>query len=93
MKIQIDTDKKTIKVLENVKLGKLINLLKNLLGKDYEEYLLESGEIQYIYWQNPIYIPTTWPYWGTGDPFWPTFTTTNGIYNIETQDTVGSIKS
>ena len=91
MKIQLDTEKKTVKVLEDVELGKLIKLLKNLLGEDYNKFTLMSYEYtSYIPWINPIIIEPWKPY----TPYYTWLTTTGDTtYNVELQETVGSIKS
>jgi len=40
MKFEIDTDKKTIRLKEDVKLSDLIQELKDLLDRDWENYTL-----------------------------------------------------
>jgi hypothetical protein len=91
MKIQLDTEKKTVKVLEDVELGKLIKALKKLLREDYNEFTLISYEYtSYIPWINPIIIEPWKPY--TPPYYWYT-ATNSGVYNLELQETVGSIKS
>ena len=91
MKLQIDTEKKTVKVLEDVELGKLIKALKKLFGEDYDEFTLVSYEYSsYIPWINPIIIEPWRPY--TPPYYWYT-TTGNTTYNIELQETTEPIKS
>jgi len=86
MKIQIDTNKKTIQVLGNVKLDELIELLKSMLGESYKEYLLINEQISYPYqpWINPIILPYYVPYTPTNP--WPTITCNTGTYNLELQE-------
>jgi hypothetical protein len=87
MRIQIDTKLRTIKVDENVKFKELIKVLKNLLPKEWEEYILEASSI--IYWTNPIpYYPyTPWRIgnvtYGTSGESVPLTTT---VYNVEVMD-------
>jgi len=40
MKFEIDTDKKTIRLKEDVKLSDLVQELKDLLDRDWENYTL-----------------------------------------------------
>ena len=50
MKFEIDTDKKTIRLKENVKLSDLIQELKDLLDRDWENYALIMDEkVEYVY--------------------------------------------
>lgn len=54
MKIQLDTEKKTIKLDSNVKLEKLIDTLEKLLPKgEWKKFTLETNT-QISYWTNPI---------------------------------------
>ena len=72
MKIQIDTDKKVLRLESDINLGEFMKKVKVLFPDDgWKDYKLETNvEIQ---WQNPIYIDR-WvqPYY----PWWPTVTPT-----------------
>jgi hypothetical protein len=82
MKLQIDTNKKTIQIIEDINLGELIKALKGMLGEDYKEYLLLNGNMTYTYypWINPIIIPYS-------IPTWPSITCSTGTYNVEVVST------
>lgn len=82
MKLQIDYDKKTITLENNVNLGDLFERIDQLLP-EWKEWQLETKtEIQ---WSNPIYIErwlqpgSPWP----NSPIYTGVNTTTGIYNIE----------
>jgi len=92
MRVQIDTNAKTIKVDENVKFSELIKVLNKLLPKEWKDYTLEASGVWY--WYNSI--PWTWNEpWRVGDvTYRPSITCepehgmTNGtvassVYNIE----------
>jgi hypothetical protein len=87
MKFQIDTENKTIKVLEDVNLKKMVSFLKDLLKEDYEKYSFISTDV-YTYTSYPIVVqPYQYPYTytKTGDITW--FTTSgSAVYNIELQE-------
>lgn len=90
MNLQIDTEKKTIKLEEDVNLGKLFEVLEMLLPNErWREYKLLYGGI--THWADPIIYQ---PYVGSPNPdkpFWEqpwctsgTITTSSGtttIYN------------
>lgn len=89
MKIQIDTDNKTVKVEGTVNFNELIKAVKKLLPEDWQKYSLESGTI--IQWSNPIIIHdyNDWwhhpyrpwyPYYGT------TISGTHGAFTLTTTD-------
>jgi len=69
MKIQLDSEKKTIKIEGNVKLSDLVKHLESLLPKDspcgyWKDYELECNTM-ITYWSNPIIIKEyTRPWWG-----------------------------
>lgn len=71
MKIQIDTTNKLVKVLEPAMLKDLTDLLKQMLGVEYDNYTIWFTS-ECITWYAPIYIPYTplQPY------TWPTITYT-----------------
>jgi hypothetical protein len=88
MKIQIDTQQKTIAILENCNIEELIKALKAMLGDTYKEYSLHPYTYTYWYsypwikwdWASPYIITTGTPLidynsGGTSD--------TKAIYNIE----------
>ena len=56
MKLQIDTDKKTIKIEENINLKKLIDSIKKLFpDKEWEGYELQTNTT-ILNWSSPVYI-------------------------------------
>lgn len=62
MKLQIDTENKTIKIEEAVNIDKFIKMVKKLFpNNEWKEYELEVGTI--TYWTNPypIIYPLTYP--------------------------------
>lgn len=92
MKLQIDTNLKTIKIEEDVNLGELMDMLNSFFPNDkWKEFSLKPELI--TNWINPVTIPyvpyvPTYPYpWtgpivtyedGTGFP-----QITEGTYNVE----------
>jgi hypothetical protein len=67
MKLQLDTDKKIIKIDENVKLTKLFSLVKKLLPNgEWQDFTLETNTV-IEHWHNPIiyrdYYPVAKPWW------------------------------
>ncbi len=70
MRIQLDTEKKTIKVDGNVELKELVEALEKLLPKGlWKEFTLQNEPI--TLWQNPIIIEREVrrePYWNP--PIW-----------------------
>ena len=98
MRLQLDTDNKTITLEEDVKLGKLTDTLESLLpnGRWAEFTLLRNTVVN---WQSPIIIekyPEPTPYWqpwinypnGTGAPIDPlpsttSYNYTSGVFNID----------
>ena len=72
MKLQLDTQKKTIKVEEAVKLSELVDILNKILPNAWKEYTLESNTIIQN-WTNPIVIEKKIyePYWYKEQlPYW-----------------------
>jgi hypothetical protein len=68
MKLQLDTDNKTIKIDESVKLTKLMQVVKKLLpnGEWQDFTLITNTTIQH--WSSPViykeYYPTpSYPWW------------------------------
>ena len=90
MRLQIDTEAKTIRVEESIVIKDLMNGLRKLFPNgEWKEYKLETNCT--IYWSNPIviepYRPYTWP-WTSYPPYqYDTnpciFTSSDGIYNIQ----------
>ena len=82
MKIQIDTNNKTVEVLEDINLALLVKALKVMLGNDYDKYtFIIYNRYTYYPWINPIsvpYVPSS-PYPYT----WPTTICGTGTYNID----------
>ena len=99
MKLQLDTEKKTIKLEDSVGLGELIDTLEKLLPNGaWRDFTIETNT-NIEYWGNPIIIKETNPIWVEPYPRTPWITydinTTGsgiekndwqfntGVYNIE----------
>lgn len=87
MKIQIDTDVKTIKVMEDVKLTDLIKAIKNLFPNDeWLEYKLETNTVIHN-WNYPIivnpYSHRPHPWWWQGATSCATPNNHNTVFNLE----------
>ena len=94
MKIQLDTTSKTVKIEEDVKISKLIEVLKKILPNDWKYFTLET-HTTITHWSAPIIIreyPTypshpTYPwYYSTGDISFKAETNyqlKSGVYNLE----------
>lgn len=80
MKIQIDTELKTIKIDEGIKLGEFTDKIRKLLP-DWKEYMLMPDTI--TYWTNPVIYQDPIPSY----PWWeqPPTICDSGVYNIELQ--------
>lgn len=68
MKLQIDTEAKTIKLEGNVNTEKLFRFLKGTFPKTWGDFEICPEVINNTTWINPIYVPYTpihhWrPYW------------------------------
>ena len=98
MKMQIDTDKKTVKIESDVSLSELFNTLKKLFpNNEWKDFTLVSSST-ITYWREPLIIreiererwPTPWQPWystrlankNTGDTQ-KTQSLKSGIYNVE----------
>jgi hypothetical protein len=86
MKIQIDTEKKVIKIEDTIKLTDLFDSLEKLFPKDeWKEYSLETGTV--INWSSPIvwrdYITPGWRTRWYPNYYEVTCGNTTGTYNIE----------
>ncbi len=63
MKIQLDTENKTIKLDSNVEFRELINTLGKLLPKGaWKDFTLQTN-VTINNWGNPYIIKETWPTW------------------------------
>lgn len=78
MRIQLDSEKKTIKIEGNVKLSELVKYLESLLPRDcklgyWKDYELETN-VSITYWSNPIVIEKYTPYkpWWEYQPYYGT---------------------
>ncbi len=69
MKFEIDTENKTIKIQEDVKLSDLVQELKDLLDRDWENYTLIMNNVGRIH-KNipPTYTPPNNPDTGPYKP-------------------------
>lgn len=72
MKVQIDTDAKTIKLENEVSIGKLIEFLERLnIDTDWKEYkLLTNTVIKWNEYPTIIYRDYHYPYNPYGRPYW-----------------------
>lgn len=89
MKIQLDTDNKTIKIEDSVNLGDFINYIKKILPHgEWKDFKLEVNTI--ISWVNPIVIEPYKPY----SPYypWPWYCSTGG-YNDKSNVNYQSLTS
>ncbi len=83
MKIQLDTDKKTIEIEDEVKLSSLFETLEKLLpGEEWKSFTLETNTSIHQ-WSNPIVIRErtypTYPWWGSA-----VYCSTNAVQNFKT---------
>ncbi len=61
MKLQIDTDSKTIKIEQDIKLSVLIKNLKGMFpGGEWKNFTLETNTV-IQHWNNPIIIDRPYP--------------------------------
>lgn len=83
MKIQINTEEKTVVLIDDVKLTDLIAFL----GDDYPQWTIKRTTE--VLWSNPSIIykdrrPYTWPW---QDPYYITCgTITTSLYNVDVRD-------
>jgi len=88
MKIQIDTEKKVLRLESDVNLEEFMSKIKTLFPNgEWKEYKLETNVE--IHWTNPIYIDRwhypTYPWWPTWNPTiyeTPVITCEGGPYGI-----------
>ena len=80
MKIQIDTEKKVLRLESDVNLGEFMTKIKVLFPKgEWKDFKLETNvEVK---WSNPIYIDR-WHY--PSYPWWPTWTPITYEYSSDT---------
>lgn len=82
MKLQLDTDKKTIKIEESVNIGEFLKTLNQLLPNElWKEFTLEVVPLSIDWPQNPIiipqpYVPPVYPM----NPVYPTYPPINPLY-------------
>lgn len=71
MKFEIDTENKTIKLKEEVKLADLVQELKDLLDRDWEDYtLIMDDRVEYVYKSiPPTYTPPNTPNQDPDNPY------------------------
>lgn len=86
MRLQIDTNAKTIKVEQTVKIKELISAIKKLLPEEWEDYSLETGTV--IYWPSyPVIrydsIPYVNPIWKWPEVTCSSKTVSAGTYYCE----------
>ena len=90
MKLQIDTENKTIRVDQNVLFSDLLKVLNKLLPKEWKNYTLESNTVIYSWYPHYTYYypsiePIKWDVtYGTthtlsGEPNEATIS----VYNVE----------
>ena len=88
MKIQLDTENKTIKLEKEVVLSKLIETLEKLLPNgEWKEFTLETNTVIH-HWSNPVVIPSVIPYPVPTypRPYWPWYSYTRLDSNLHPAD-------
>ena len=86
MKMQLDTTNKTIKIEENVKISKLIEVLKQMLPTDWKNFTLET-HTTIVNWNEP-YIIREYPRRQWFESPW--YCSTNAINMSETSTIKGT---
>jgi hypothetical protein len=84
MKIQLDTENKTIKLEKDVVLSTLIETLEKLLPHgEWKEFTLETNTVIH-HWSNPVVIPSVIPYPvpPSPRPHWPWYSFTGLESNL-----------
>ena len=88
MKIQLDTENKTIKLEKDVVLSKLIETLEKLLPNgEWKEFTLETNTVIH-HWSNPVVLPSVIPYPVPTypRPHWPWYSFTSLESNLHPAD-------
>jgi hypothetical protein len=88
MKIQLDTENKTIQLEKDVVLSKLIETLEKLLPNGaWKEFTLETNTV-IPQWSNPVVIPSVIPYPVPPypRPSWPWYSYTSLESNLHPAD-------
>ncbi len=93
MKLQIDTEAKTVKIDELVNISELVKVLRKMLP-DWKEYSIMSD----VVWSYPLYPSYPYYMWDTGSEWIrfdgvsgangttcgnPVLTTSDTVYNVE----------
>lgn len=94
MKYEIDTDKKTIKVLGEIKLDDLFKQVKVLFPDNrWKEYIL--SQVTEIVWQNPIVIDRKVPFYPNSYPWISTtrYEIKAGVISSTTEGILSNSKS
>ena len=71
MKFELDTENQTIKLKDEVKLSVLLQELKDLLDRDWEDYtLIMDDRVEYVYKSiPPTYTPPNTPNQDPDNPY------------------------
>jgi hypothetical protein len=88
MKIQLDTENKTMKLEKDVVLSKLIETLEKLLPNgEWKEFTLETNTVIHQ-WSNPVVLPSVIPYPVPPypRPYWPWYSSTSLESNLHPAD-------
>jgi hypothetical protein len=92
MKIQLDTQNKTIQLEQEVVLSTLIETLEKLLPNgEWKDFTLETNTVIHQ-WSNPVVIPSVIPYPVPPypRPSWPWYSSTRLESNLHPADDQGS---
>lgn len=82
MRVQIDTEDKTIRILNRINLADFITAMEKILGDDFFEYSIDVNST-YVTWTNPYYYTLTSTNANPDYLKWPTITSNSGTYNVE----------
>ena len=88
MKIQLDTENKTLKLEKEVVLSNLIETLEKLLPNgEWKEFTLETNTVIH-HWSNPVVIPSVIPYPAPPSPrpSWPWYSSPRLESNLHPAD-------
>ena len=92
MKLQLDTEHKTIKLEKEVVLSQLMETLEKLLPNgEWKEFTLETNTVIHQ-WSNPVVIPSVIPYPVPPHPrpSWPWYSYTSVESHLRPADGQGS---